>query len=642
MIPARKPLTIKSRMLLALYTTCFISAIVVISNFFFVTKMQKLNLQNLASEVNDELTYLTQASGKWLVQKNTKQLQKLVQSELQINDDFAMIRFYDRSGKPLQTILQDSNTRLPEKLRVRLNRTESIVDGSHGYIQASSRILYQDKIVGYVALTTQEGLISQQLISSLEVIVLLIIMVLLLSTHVAKHFLAPIGNLLSTVTYIIHSHDLEQRAIKFRDDEIGQLADAFNIMLSRLSESRDHVNKKNQQLLKEKERAEKATQVKSRFLANMSHEIRTPLNGIISVIDLISHERSIQKKTNLINIAKQSSAILLSLINDILDVSKLEEGKMKLEITTFNFGHELQLLIEMNKEIAKEKNINLSLLLDSDLPKLVCGDPTRIIQVISNLLNNALKFTPNDGEIKVMANIKNNDTDKVTLFVSVKDTGIGICEEEREKLFKAFSQANDSTTRKFGGSGLGLLLSKQLVELMGGTIDFSSEKGVGSEFYFTVPLDVMTENNQSILQTDLPEQEMVDESFDSNSDILIVEDNLVNQSVAKYILRHLNCNVDTANNGIEACEFIKKKQYDLVFMDCHMPEMDGYEATGEIREYEQQSETQRLPIIAMTANAFSEELERCLHCGMDDYMTKPISIDEVGLMLQKHLGKTNE
>lgn len=639
-----KPLTIKVRMLLVLYMTCFLTVLMVVSNIYFTSAMQQKNAFNLVKEINEELQYLATNAAGPITNQNTQRLKQIIENELNLNDDLASISFY---GVNRQLLAQgfSSGDKSSEKnnhtlLPVAQKTSTSILDNSKGYVDAVSAIKKNDKIIAYVKIKTKQALSQQQYINLLEIAVLLTILVLLIATRSAKRFSMPIASLVETVSTITHSNDLKRRATKYRDDEIGQLADSFNLMLDKLSESHEALNTKNDLLAQEKQKAEQATRAKSRFLANMSHEIRTPLNGIVGVIDLLSRDDSAVNKKTLIDIVNQSSASLLSIINDILDVSKLEEGKVQLENIDFNFHSELRLLTDLHRVYAEKKNLTLDLSIANDVPEMVSGDPTRLKQVLANFLNNSIKFTKSGGGISVATEIKNMDMSHVELLISVQDTGIGISPEEMSNLFTAFGQANDSTTREYGGTGLGLMISKQLVELMNGELTVESEKDKGSIFSFSVVFEqssklptVSAMQNYDVIKQD----EMTIDPILAEAAILLVEDNQINQTIAETMLKKLNCQLDIAKNGLEACEIVRSKPFDVILMDCQMPEMDGYMATLKIREYEREHNLQRSTIIAVTANAFDHDRQRCFDCGMDDFISKPFTIAEINTMLINYL-----
>ncbi len=438
----------------------------------------------------------------------------------------------------------------------------------------------------------------------------------------------PILALAGTVKRVHREKDYSIRAEKASGDELAILVDGVNSMLT-------GIEKRDEQLLVAKKAAEDANVAKSKFLAQMSHEIRTPMNGVLGIASLLLHTRLDKKQTHFVHTIRNSGESLLNLINDILDFSKIEAGKLELECVQFNLRNMAEETVDLLSQQADDKNVNLACLVNAAVPAEVIGDPGRLRQILMNLIGNALKFTSH-GEVLLYVSEEKRTEKDVHLRFEVRDSGIGIREEKQKDIFAAFSQADDSTTREYGGTGLGLAICRQLVTMMGGTIGVESAVGEGSIFWFTT---VFIVGNESESPADTRHEALIPKSFDLS--ILVVEDNITNQIVAQGTLEKFGCKVGLADNGMESLAAIKKNQYDLVFMDCQMPVMDGYEATKNIRRIEQEHGLERVPIIALTAHALKGDRERCMAVGMDDYITKPFNEKQLANILFRWASSQN-
>lgn len=392
--------------------------------------------------------------------------------------------------------------------------------------------------------------------------------------------------------------------------------------------------------------ATQSTNIKSQFLANMSHEIRTPMNGILGFLSLI--EKGVYKDREELKQftynARQSAELLLEIINDILDLSKIESGKMVLESTDFNLNDILEELILLLSSKINEKDLKVTTDIYKNSDVFLIGDPTRLRQIFLNLLSNAIKFTEK-GEIKIIVSTEKIDNENLILHAAVKDQGIGIPRENLGELFKPFTQLDGSHTRKYGGTGLGLVICKEFITMMGGNISVESEKGIGSSFYFTAKLKKQkyiavpsitgrskTDTKEIVLNTnqiDLIKKER------SRYKILLAEDNLINQKVALRILSDCGYNVTPVNNGIEVLKILDEKSFDIILMDVQMPEMDGFTATSKIRKSDTASTN--IPIIALTAHALIGDKDKCIEAGMNDYVSKPIVPEKFVKVIDKWL-----
>ena len=383
----------------------------------------------------------------------------------------------------------------------------------------------------------------------------------------------------------------------------------------------------NQQLIEANENAENSLRVKEQFLANMSHEIRTPMNGIIGMIDLLEQSNLDIKQKKHVGTLKKSSSILLEILNDILDLSKIEAGRMELKPVAFSTRQLVDKIHALFSPIAATQRVSLNYHINQSVPEQIIADETRLIQVLSNLVSNSLKFTEKGGSIDIGFEVLQKNKTKVSMRIDVRDSGIGIAKEDQKMLFTSFTQLDNSTTKPYAGTGLGLAISKQLVNLLGGNIGVYSNPGLGSTFWFTFEAKVEKTNIQKAekkpLQISL-ENEITGKTF--SEAVLVVDDNLINREVAGEILSQYGCKVELANNGKEAIEHVRKKHFDIIFMDIQMPGMDGIEATRKIKKLKKE----RLPkIVAMTAYAMKEDEEKFLKLGMDDYLPKPIRANDL-------------
>lgn len=388
-----------------------------------------------------------------------------------------------------------------------------------------------------------------------------------------------------------------------------------------------------EELMEAKLAAEEALKYKSEFLANMSHEIRTPINGIIGMSEFLANTPLEEKQEEYLRIIRSSANSLLNLINDILDFSKFEAGKIELEKLHFNLYEHVEDTVKSMLFKVHEKNLRFEQAISPEVPKYVEGDPTRLRQILLNLISNAIKFT-DQGSITAHVSIVEKSSETALVKFQIIDTGIGIDEEGVRRLFKSFSQVDASTTRQYGGTGLGLVISKSLTELMGGKIGVESQPGHGSTFWFTARLKL---SKAERVAKPVQKEDNGQNVTTGTLRILLAEDNLVNQKVASIHLEKLGHKVDVAGNGLMAVEAYKNSNYDMIFMDIQMPEADGLEATGMIRNYEKEKNIKKpVPIIAMTANAMKGDKEKCIEAGMDDYISKPFTAKALQNILTKY------
>ena len=398
------------------------------------------------------------------------------------------------------------------------------------------------------------------------------------------------------------------------------------------------IKQKDSELIQSLKKTKEAEQHKAMFLANMSHEVRTPLNAIMGFVDLLAEDEIDDTKKNYLSTIQKSGSLLLSLVDDVLDFSKIDNGKLDIHKEVFVLDELLQLLIALYSPSIEKKELTLLTDIDKNITKYINSDFLRLKQILTNLISNAIKFTPKGGKITLKVFL--SDDEKSVIF-NVADTGIGIAKENHKKVFELFSQAEKTTTQNFGGTGLGLSICSKLVSLLGGDITIESELNKGCSFYFDVPIGDISKNkiiHHDTVQLEKPEKTI---TTTYNQTILLVEDNITNQKFMKIILAKYKLNYDIASNGFEAIELYKKNKYNMIFMDENMPNMSGIEATQEIRKLEKNLNNTYTPIIAITANAIIGDEQRFKSAGMDEYLTKPLNREKLAEILAKYFDREN-
>lgn len=413
----------------------------------------------------------------------------------------------------------------------------------------------------------------------------------------------------------------------YKNKELEELNTSLeNLVAERTSQLREALNQ-----------AEQLAQTKENFLANMSHEIRTPMNSIVGFTDLLLKSQWPENEFTYLNAIKSSSNNLLVIINDILDLSKINSGKLQLEQTDFSIKEIINNTQYAFKNKVEEKGIELFSNLDKSLDENYVGDPVRLQQILTNIVSNAVKFTEK-GSVTITTKVVKTTSSRSTLQFQIIDTGVGIDPDKIQTVFESFKQEDDSITRKFGGTGLGLAICKQLVHLFDGNIEVESKKNIGTTFIVTIPL-VRVKQTQESFENKQPKPKVDLTNKNKGAKILVAEDNTFNQLLIKNVLKNNDYEADVVENGNLVLQKLKENSYDAILMDIQMPEMSGVEATKIIRE---QLKNNEIPIIALTANALKDDRLKYISCGMDDYLSKPFDEKDIVKKLNKHIKKGHQ
>ena len=560
-------------------------------------------IQKSKVELDKKLDELSRYSSSDIVKKQKEMLQEFYNIGIKITEEIAK---QNKETTTKESITQKDNEKFKHFQEIR---------------KKIEQLYRNQKIKSYNLLKNSIKEVSENTNRYFYLLLILSILGLIVIISMGLYLTYSIKNRFEKVYHSINNlmkekPDFSKKMIPKKNDEIGMLVNGFNRLQSRFEEN--FIRLKTLKI-----KAEETSKLKSEFLANMSHEIRTPINGIVGMSFLVLKTNLTSKQRNYIEKIENSAKSLLSIINDILDLSKIESGKLIIDKVEFNLDKLIENTLDLVKFQARKKGIEIKIVYDKDIPRELYGDSLRVSQILNNLFSNAVKFTQNGGKITLFVNRVAENRFK---FI-VQDTGIGLTKEEQQKIFKAFSQADGSTTRNYGGTGLGLTISKQLVELMNGKIWVESEYGVGSSFIFEIELKEIKGKKENIKYIE-PISRDKKLKFNINRlrrcKILLVDDNEINQEIVMGLLENSKIELDIASNGKEGVERFQPDKYTLILMDIQMPIMDGYEATKIIREKDKD-----IPIIAITANAMKDDIAKSLEAGMNSHINKPIDVEEL-------------
>ena len=616
-------------------------ALLLTTAVYFISQWYLIR-QQLQEELHTLSSVIAENSRAGLVFQDNAALNTILAS-LTSKPSILVARIYSASGEPVAEYGKNDTTdkkpfvAAPDVARPLFTWTDTYVDVARPIVLDGERI--GSLMIRLSLRKTHHDLLMIGLVMA-AIMLFGLMTAMLLSSRLLSVISEPIFILSRAMKRISEEKQYDLRVPESSRDELGLLAAGFNDMLDQIRERDEHLEEqvadRTRDLCRAKEAAEEASRAKSEFLANMSHEIRTPMNGVLGVAELLLQTKLTDRQRQFVHTVRSSGKNLLYIINDILDFSKIEAGRLELEQIDFDLRELIDSIYDLFSGKASKKGLTLTSRVQKDIPRIVHGDPVRLRQVLTNLIGNAIKFT-GQGSVNLQVTMEGHEPENCVLHFEVRDTGIGLTSDQRQGIFDAFTQADSSTTRKYGGTGLGLAISKQLVTLMGGDISVDSEPGLGATFRFTARLQVSHDQESAIAEYQKEQEESSLPTYRFDCRVLVAEDNPTNQIVVKGMLEILGCHVTPAANGREAVLMAKEGSYDIILMDCQMPELDGYSATAEIRAQERKGGCKPTPIIALTAHVMSGDREHCLQAGMDDYLGKPLQQNRLQDMLKKWL-----
>ena len=562
-------------------------------------------MQNAEVEIHNSLAIVAEGLVPMLIQEDLSNIYDTLDQILANNPNWDNIALYNAEGLSLYPLDELPAPEPGSHLRM---YSQAISAGS---IPVGRLDLHYNESASLTSIHAQADAIYHTLVA-------LIVLVMLATAFLFYTLVATPIRRLTVAVDALSRGDFDYPLPITGKHEIGHLAERFAFMRNQLQTEKQNLQKAIQV-------AEQASKAKGEFLANMSHEIRTPMHGVVGMLQLLLDNPLDDEQRERAMLAQSSARSLITIINDILDFSKIEAGKLVMEDIDFDLVSLLTEIYRQQKPQTEAKALRLTIDLSRIQLRFLRGDPHRIRQILNNLCSNAIKFT-NEGEVHIDAITRLLNSGEVELCCSVTDTGIGIPAERQAMIFDSFSQADASTTRQYGGTGLGLTIARQLCELMGGSISLQSASGSGTRMDIRLLLNMGSSVSSHDTTTNQTTQKPVGACH-----VLLVEDNQVNQVIACALLKQLQCSVKVARNGIHALELLQASPpdqiYEMILMDCQMPIMDGYDTTHRIRSGEAGEHYVHVPIIAMTANSMKGDMEKCLAAGMDDYLSKPLNLD---------------